>query len=294
MFNHYKTLGVQDFAVSEEIKKAYRKLSRKFHPDVNNGDSFFEERFKEIQNAYECLNDQSRRSEHDEKLRQYYNILNNKFRSTSEQDTTGAQAKTKYSPPQPSYQPKSYVPEALSVKESVLYTIGGAVLIMFLIGAAVSSDDTSHNESLNTNLVDTTEVMTDNITGAGVDTASDYYSTVEADNLPLKISDLPAEVNLDSLIGESPLDKYRKEHTSVDISLLKILNESESRNTYSGYFTIGSTKEEVLKIQGTPDEVHKYESFKEEVWNYGYSSITFKNGKVAEFSNDYKNLKIKM
>jgi len=49
MTNCYKVLGVKDFASPEEIKIAYRKLCKKFHPDVNDGDKFFEERFKEIQ-----------------------------------------------------------------------------------------------------------------------------------------------------------------------------------------------------------------------------------------------------
>jgi len=48
-------LGLKPGATLQEIKTAYRKLSKKFHPDVNQGDSFFEERFKEIQEAYEKL-----------------------------------------------------------------------------------------------------------------------------------------------------------------------------------------------------------------------------------------------
>ena len=52
-------------ASSDEIKKAYRKLSIKFHPDKNDGDSFFEERFKEIQEAYEILSNAARRTAYD-------------------------------------------------------------------------------------------------------------------------------------------------------------------------------------------------------------------------------------
>ena len=69
MDNYYKILGVKDFASLDEIKTAYRKLSMKFHPDVNDGDKFFEERFKEIQNAYEILTDSNRKRMHDAKLR---------------------------------------------------------------------------------------------------------------------------------------------------------------------------------------------------------------------------------
>lgn len=63
--DYYKTLGVQPNADIENIRNAYRKLSKKFHPDVNNGDKFFEEKFKEIQEAYEMLCDASKRKQYD-------------------------------------------------------------------------------------------------------------------------------------------------------------------------------------------------------------------------------------
>ncbi|MDF3079115.1 MAG: hypothetical protein K0S09_3004 [Sphingobacteriaceae bacterium] len=69
MTNHYKTLGVPNYAPVEEIKTAYRKLSKKFHPDVNDGDKFFEERFKEIQSAYEILNNPAKKARLDSFLR---------------------------------------------------------------------------------------------------------------------------------------------------------------------------------------------------------------------------------
>ena len=51
----YKTLGVSKKATDEEIKKAYRKLARKYHPDRNQGDEKAEEKFKEISAAYDEL-----------------------------------------------------------------------------------------------------------------------------------------------------------------------------------------------------------------------------------------------
>lgn len=72
MTNYYKILGVRDFASQEEIKTAYRKLTKKFHPDVNDGDKFFEERFKEVQNAYEVLSDNFSRVKHDNELKDIY------------------------------------------------------------------------------------------------------------------------------------------------------------------------------------------------------------------------------
>ncbi|MCD8410488.1 J domain-containing protein [Tenacibaculum finnmarkense] len=67
MTDYYKILGVEKSASLEEIKKAYRKLSLKFHPDKNNGDVFFENMFKQIQEAYEILSDSQKRSDYDRK-----------------------------------------------------------------------------------------------------------------------------------------------------------------------------------------------------------------------------------
>jgi molecular chaperone DnaJ len=64
--DYYKTLGVAKTAKPAEIKTAYRKLARKYHPDANKGDSSAEERFKEISEAYSVLSDEKRRKEYDE------------------------------------------------------------------------------------------------------------------------------------------------------------------------------------------------------------------------------------
>ena len=61
----YKTLGVAKNASDEEIKKAYRKLARQYHPDTNSGDAAAEERFKEVQGAYAILSDPEKRKEYD-------------------------------------------------------------------------------------------------------------------------------------------------------------------------------------------------------------------------------------
>ena len=64
--DYYKTLGVAKGATADEIKKSYRKLARKYHPDANKGDPKAEERFKEISEAYNVLSDEKRRKEYDE------------------------------------------------------------------------------------------------------------------------------------------------------------------------------------------------------------------------------------
>jgi molecular chaperone DnaJ len=67
--NHYQTLGVAETASAEEIKKAYRRLAKKYHPDVTGGDKAKEARFKEASEAYDTLGDEKKRAAYDEARR---------------------------------------------------------------------------------------------------------------------------------------------------------------------------------------------------------------------------------
>lgn len=68
MKNYYKTLDIPASSTLPEIKKAYRELSKKYHPDLNPGNAVFEEKFKALQEAYSVLKDPYKRRIFDEKL----------------------------------------------------------------------------------------------------------------------------------------------------------------------------------------------------------------------------------
>ncbi len=64
--DYYKLLGISKNATEAEIKKAYRKMAIKYHPDKNQGDKTAEEKFKEISQAYEVLSDKNKRTQYDQ------------------------------------------------------------------------------------------------------------------------------------------------------------------------------------------------------------------------------------
>jgi curved DNA-binding protein CbpA len=65
----YGLLGVSRGASEEDVRKAYRRLAREYHPDANPGDVKAEDRFKEIQQAYEVLSNPNKRREYDQRSR---------------------------------------------------------------------------------------------------------------------------------------------------------------------------------------------------------------------------------
>lgn len=83
----YGSLGLSRTATDEDVRKAYRKLAREHHPDANPDDSKAEERFKEIQEAYEILSKPEKRREYDERSRP----SSRKRRGTS-RTTTGSRS----------------------------------------------------------------------------------------------------------------------------------------------------------------------------------------------------------
>ncbi len=116
--NYHQILGISEGASNEEIKKAYRKLSKKFHPDLNDGDKYFEERFKEIQEAYSYLLKESNTKHFDDSSKK----ANNSNRHSNSNTTQSPNANKQ----------KTEQPKENNSKSPYLFI--GIVLIIILIG----------------------------------------------------------------------------------------------------------------------------------------------------------------
>ena len=64
--DYYEVLGVQKGVGDDDLKKAYRQLAKKYHPDLNPGDKEAEKNFKEVNEAYEVLSDKDKRARYDQ------------------------------------------------------------------------------------------------------------------------------------------------------------------------------------------------------------------------------------
>ena len=225
MINCYKVLGVKDFASNEEIKVAYRKLSKKFHPDVNDGDGFFEELFKGIQNAYEILCDDKRKATHDYKLN----------------------GNSSSPPPQPEQNVNT---ESEARNPDHYFTIGSS---------------TDHVLELQ-----------------GTPTSIKKYEILNKEDWSYGFNKITFKYGL--------VSDYTNHSNELKVKLYPSVNS----NTNVQYFTVGSTKDDVLRLEGTPTSVRKYEALNKEDWNYGYNKVTFEFNRVSEYNNHNRRLKVKL
>ena len=134
--NFYAILGVGSTASAEEIKLAYRKLAKKFHPDKNPGDRVIEERFKEITEAYNTLSDEEGRSKYD--LKFFY--------------TTNARSEKKYSTgsanERPKYRAKKERADTAAEKRTtrIIFAVVIAFVLIITVMIIIDPDDSESNQ----------------------------------------------------------------------------------------------------------------------------------------------------
>jgi len=97
--NYYELLQIEKTASQAEIKKAYRKLAKQYHPDRNQHNPYAEQRFKEVSHAYSILSDANRKSQYDRDRNNHYN----QSQSSYEYSQSGSDTRTRSQRPQEAF-----------------------------------------------------------------------------------------------------------------------------------------------------------------------------------------------
>ena len=307
MTNYYKILGVKDLASKEEVKTAYRKLSKKFHPDVNDGDEFFAEKFKEIQEAYEHLTDDLKRRKHDD-------LLNGSYEKSSENHS---QPKSNNEPNDiyNTSKTKKTIPKVKASQKGILVICLVIIAISYLFYYYTRPSNQEVNQSLpkesNVEANETAKIVVpysdnnrDKIEiNPGTDSKINdiYYNIGSSKNTVLRIQGTPTRI---INAGSTVLWYYKSssvtfqngkvsEFSNINGNLkIQLTNEHTRVLSAKNFFTLGASKNIVLQIQGTPTRIMNAGATV--FWYYGSSSVTFENSRVSEFSNIDENLKIKL
>lgn len=139
MKNYYEVLQIRNFATDGEIKKSFRQLAIKYHPDKNKGRKHLEEKFKEIANAYEILTDPIKKRDFDFRLSQH----------DQNKRTTGTTTRSNYSEPK---QPTNTRNQKEEKKEEgskglIFWIIAIVIFIIYLISGSNSDSETTTGNS---------------------------------------------------------------------------------------------------------------------------------------------------
>lgn len=159
MKNHYQSLGIKPNATLEEIKTSYRKLALKFHPDKNDGDKFFSERFKDILEAYEILSNVEKRKSYDKDWNNFFNPQQKSTEKSNQENYTKENYTESYSTPKKNESNSNFPFIATAV-----------IVIIAIYLFALKYKDTSN-----------TSYPTETVDSSAVDTAAAQLDTVAVD-----------------------------------------------------------------------------------------------------------------
>jgi DnaJ-domain-containing protein 1 len=271
MKNYYQILGIEPNATPDEIKKAYRKLSLKFHPDKNPDDKYFETRFKEINEAYSILGNSQKKEVYDSELNEF-DFINSDLKNAHDylkQEADKLKAEREKFEREKNTSKVKDTPRSQPIKAEQKVNVSNksksndSVAAIFLILA---------------------------IFFVGYMILLNHEPKIQSYDEPYEP---PIEV-VDS--ASSPVGDFS--NTEAFPNNVTNSNQIEEEK----YYTIGSTKGEVIAIQGTPDEIKNLSALRKEIWYYGvwqdgkkyYSSITFKDNVVYDFDNGNEILKIRL
>lgn len=309
MKDYYYILGVKKGASKDEIKQAFRKLSKKFHPDVNDGDKYFEERFKEIREAYEALISDGIHSSSDRKRAAIPIIIEFSISKNTLHIDENVTIHWK-------------VLNADKIKISLFGEVNssGEKNIKFKkistakeIKLTAQKESKEISKSLFITVKKVIEKKSENKPRAKSNTPFLWVAAFALIGLFIYSSSTPKGENktyTQSLNEKSSYNYQPKNNNSSNSNVYFTHSDNQLRSDEitdlfkdeispaSQYdiitenkFSIGSKRSDLIRIQGTPSSVMKFGD--NETLSFGFSTVTLKKGVVSGYSDIGKNLKVK-
>jgi len=249
LVNLYEILGLENFASPEDIKRAHRLLAKKYHPDLNSGNTIAEEKFKEVQNAYEILGDIENKEWYDFSLRQSQNIH-------THQQTSANNQQEYYD----SYTGKTYQPQTTQEKEIKFRPVG--IVLILAIGFI---------RLFNSDLLAPKKHIPESISTYF---QGDSFYTRNGQKYPL-------EINEDGTYSMDPLNM----NNSRAIPELRSTMDMYQDVPIAGV-RVGMNKSQLKEIKGDPIDVQKFEDLNMEIWTYKNCTLKFSGQYVTEIHQD--------
>lgn len=311
MINAYKVLGLRNFATRKELLIAYRNLSKKYHPDLNQGDKFYEEKFKEIQAAYAVLSNFGQRMELDTFLRKQIEVekVTNEPPFSTEPLQSKQTQQTEVQPEEEttghsSFSAKKFLKTALYTFVTLCVT---GITFFWLVDYVKRGNALTTNGKINTSSTLIEPTLNKPINELRI-AKKDYtesrkyftiYSTkqevVKIQGEPsdsIEVSALKQEIWYYELSSVTFEDNRVVEYANLDNNLRISYFNTPSGISPKPAFSIGSTRLDVIAAQGNPTTTMRIKPLNQEIWHYGDSRITFVKGRVNEYTNSERNLRI--
>jgi curved DNA-binding protein CbpA len=266
MKDYYYILGIDKGASKDAIKTSYRKLSIKFHPDHNNGDKFFEERFKEVNEAYNTLSDDVKRSTYDTSF--YQKNSANKEQSNYSNNSQNDQAQPKRKPSKTNYQTSPKTEKAKGYGARIRnFALGLLAIIIILFVRQIIASNTKK------------------------DALNEYHQSQKNQNKNYKSYDTNTIAPPPLIaVPRDSLSNSAKQASSAITDTSLIVSPTSSSNTPYGYCTIDADSINKVYFHNTPkssDIRNAYFAATAEVFvqktenGFGYIEFTNSEGQLS-------------
>ncbi|MCA4809601.1 DnaJ domain-containing protein [Empedobacter stercoris] len=276
MTNYYKILGVPDFATQDEIKKAFRKLSKKFHPDLNDGDEFFANKFRELKEAYDFLSDDNKRASLDSFLRggsSDQSTQNNTYQEDIKREKAQEEFRRKQKAEEEELKrKKEEQKQKTEIKEKE-----------FKINKEYEKINIHKNRN-NTSLINKKLKI--------------FLFLVVLFSLYLIINHLnnkkKEQIEIENKIRIEDSIEYVNSPPIYKLELhVDSLYDKRDKENVKPYYSLGSSMQDVINIEGKPQNIRINEDYNIDILYFGSSPVYFIDDSVTGYINS-NNLKIKV